>query len=79
MVKYVCEICGRVYETEEEAKRCEARGYGDNRFKIGDRILCKLNNRYGKIEYIRGHRPEYIVRLENGNKVQCGPKDIEAA
>jgi len=45
MVKYVCEICGRVYDTEEEAKRCEARGYGDNRFRIGDRILCKLNNK----------------------------------
>lgn len=77
MVKYVCEICGRVYGTLEEAQKCEARGYGDNRFRVGDRVRCRLNGKYGRIEFIKGHRPEYIVRLENGNKVQCGPEDIE--
>lgn len=54
--RYICELCGAEYETEEKARECEAF------HKTGN--ICRF-------EYVGGSRYPYRVRLrfDDGEKV----------
>jgi len=49
--KYMCEVCNNIYDTYEEARRCEDRGIEYPNYKVGDRvkIVYEHHNFYGLI------------------------------
>jgi hypothetical protein len=49
IIKYQCEVCGRVYDDKEDAARCETKPVqNDKGVKVGDGVLITRGDGAGK-------------------------------
>lgn len=70
--KYKCDICNRVYNTLEEANKCEEKGYTETpSFSVGDTynfVISFNHGQYGEPDY-EGIEIVKIVDIIHSHKV----------
>jgi len=75
-VLYQCDICRKIYENLDEAKRCERVGAKRPRFKIDQRIAFRFKLPYCRTGVITVHKIDesthnnvYCILLNSGNEL----------
>lgn len=77
--KFECRICSKTYESNARARKCEKKGIVAPRYKNGDTVLLKINNKkqamgtiigWNKKHAYNSHDHEmYTVLLHSGEKM----------
>jgi hypothetical protein len=67
IVRYVCEVCGAVFDDEEEAKECEEQKVQPFKFELKEKVIIKGRLLPEKVETVgryrtqKGHQNIYEV------------------
>ncbi len=70
-MKYYCEECGKIYDTEDDVKKCELKHTKSKEKEIRWKEVCKAKSKYEKLymEYVNDYgervkRVKYYLPFE---------------